>query len=227
MSELGDKIAYLQEFVTDERNLLFKQLIQNRTNYITLVLEDLYQPHNISAVLRSCDCFGVQNIHIIENENHFQDNAEISRGAREWLSLHHYRQEEKNTGAAIRALRQQGYRIIATTPHQNDVLIDDLDIHAGKMAFLFGTELTGLSEEALELTDEYVKVPMYGFTESYNVSVCAALLMYSVVQRLHCSDIDWRLPEENREEVLFAWYCNAIKASDQILGRYEEIRQSL
>ena len=117
-------------------------------------------------------------------------------------------------------LKSQGYRIVATTPHERDTFIDDIDLYKGKMAFFMGTELTGLSNDVLSRADEFVKVPMYGFAESYNVSVCAALLMYSVVQRLRQTDIDWHLPEEERYEVLFAWYKRSIKASAQILERF-------
>lgn len=219
-TSLPSTIEYLKQFVSDDRNALFDRLIRHRTEYLTLVLEDLYQPHNISAVLRSCDCFGVQNVHVIERQYTFEDNSEISMGSRDWLTLHRYPQGPDNLAEAIRTLRGQGYRIIATTPHERDVMIDDLDLARGKMAFLLGTELTGLSAEALEMADEYVKVPIYGFTESYNVSVCAALLMYSVVQRLHCSGIPWQLSGTSRDRVLFAWYRNAVKSVDRILERY-------
>ena len=222
IQEIREKVAYLRNFVTDQRDRLFNKLIQERTGYMTLVLEDLYQPHNISAILRSCDCCGVQHVHVIERENRFQDNTEISLGAREWLTLHHHHGEKDNTLAAIRTLKEQGYRIIATTPREKEVMIEDIDLHRGKMAFFLGTELTGLSEKALTMADEYVKVPIYGFTESYNVSVCATLLMYSVAQRLRQSAVDWHLSEEEQQRVLFAWYTNSIKASTQILKRYDE-----
>ncbi|MFR7878446.1 MAG: TrmH family RNA methyltransferase [Butyricimonas paravirosa] len=182
-----------------------------------MVLEDFYQQHNCSAVLRSCDCFGIQNVHVIENMNSFTDNSEISMGAADWLTVHRHRKRENNTVETIEMLKSQGYRIVATTPHERDTFIDDIDLYKGKMAFFMGTELTGLSDDVLSRADEFVKVPMYGFTESYNVSVCAALLMYSVVQRLRQTDIDWHLPEEERYQVLFAWYKRSIKASAQIL----------
>jgi len=217
-----EKVNYLKEFVLEQRKTLLERMIQERTGYITVVLENLYQQHNCSAVLRSCDCFGVQHVHVIENENTFTDNAEISMGASDWLTLHRYRGTANNTMTAIRALREQGYRIVATTPHEQDQFIDDIDLNRGKMAFFFGTELTGLSDEVLREADEFVKVPIYGFMESYNVSVCAALLMYSVVQRLRRSTIDWRLSPADRDEVLLAWYRHSVKASAQILERFEQ-----
>ena len=206
MHTVREQVEYLSEFVTDYKNDLFRRLIAERTSYVTMVLEDFYQQHNCSAVLRSCDCFGIQNVHVIENMNSFTDNSEISMGAADWLTVHRHRKRENNT--------------VETTPHERDTFIDDIDLYKGKMAFFMGTELTGLSDDVLSRADEFVKVPMYGFTESYNVSVCAALLMYSVVQRLRQTDIDWHLPEEERYEVLFAWYKRSIKASAQILERF-------
>ncbi len=220
MKSAKEQVEYLKNFVTDEKNGLFGRTIDERTDYATVVLEDLFQSHNQSAVMRSADCFGIQDVHIIENRNTYDITSTVSQGAREWLSLYRYGERENNTQAVIDKLRGEGYRIIATTPHQGDVLIDDLDLEKGKMAFFFGTELTGLSDVVIGQADEFVKVPMYGFTESLNVSVCAALVMYSVRQRLRVSPIDWHLSEEKRTEVLLQWYRKAIKASEEILERF-------
>lgn len=215
-----EQLDYLMNFVTDEKNELFHRLIQNRTDYVAIVLEDLFQSHNQSAVMRSADCFGVQEVHVIENRNSYNETSTVSQGAREWLSLFRYREMKNNTQTVIDRLKRDGYRIIATTPHREDILVDDLELEKGKMAFFFGTELTGLSKTVLEQADEFVKVPMYGFTESLNVSVSAALLMYSVTQRLRCSEISWHLPEEKRIEILLKWYQRSVKASDEILERF-------
>ena len=220
MKTLKEQVTYLREFVVDDKNRLFDRLIQERTDYATIVLEDLYQSHNQSAVMRSADCYGIQNVHLIENRNHYDSTSTVSQGAREWLTLHRHKSLENNTQETIDNLRAAGYRIIATTPHTDDVLIEDFDLKRGPMAFFFGTELTGLSDLVISQADEFVKVPMYGFTESLNISVCAALVMYSVTRRLLESDIDWHLSEVRRDEVLFQWYRNAIKASGEILERF-------
>lgn len=225
MKSEKEQLEYLKGFVTDEKNALFDRLIRERTSYVTVVLEDLYQSHNQSAVMRSADCMGIQHLHLIENRNSYDTHSTVSQGAREWLTLHRYREEQNNTPAAIRQLRREGYRIIATTPHTRDVLIDDLDLEKGKMAFFFGTELTGLSSCVLEEADEFVKVPMYGFTESLNVSVCAALVMYSVMQRLKRSSMEWQLSENERIRIALQWYKNAVKASDEILERFESMSE--
>ena len=186
------------------------------------MLEDLYQSHNQSAVMRSADCYGIQNIHTIENRNQYDETSTVSEGAREWLSLHRHQELANNTQSTIDELKAAGYRIIATTPHTNDVMVDDLDVEQGKMALFFGTERTGLSDTVISQADGFVKVPMYGFSESLNVSVCAALIMYSVMQRLRKSDVDWHLSESRKNEVLFQWYRNAIKSSDKILERFNQ-----
>lgn len=220
MKTIEEQVEYLSNFVVDEKNALFNRLIQERTDYVTVVLEDLYQSHNQSAVMRSADCYGIQNVHLIENRNHYDSTSTVSQGAREWLTVHRHRELEDNTQTTIAQLKTEGYRIIATTPHTRDVFIDELDLEKGKMAFFFGTELTGLSEKVISEADEFVKIPMFGFTESLNVSVCAAITMYSVTQRLRQSNLDWHLSEQRQYEVLFQWYRNAIKASDEILERF-------
>lgn len=170
--------------------------------------------------MRSADCYGIQHVHLIENRNSYDMTSTVSQGARDWLSIHRHKELENNTQATIDQLRAEGYRILATTPHANDIFVDDIDLKKGKMAFFFGTELTGLSELVIDQADEFVKIPMYGFTESLNVSVCAAITMYSVTRRLRRSDIDWHLSDRAKDEILFKWYKNAIKASGEILERF-------
>ncbi len=220
MKTIEEQVKYLREFVVDDKNALFERLIQERTDYVTIVMEDLYQSHNQSAVMRSADCYGIQNVHLIENRNRYDSTSTVSQGAREWLTIHRHRKSGNNTPEALAELKSAGYRIIATTPHTNDVLVDELDLAKGKMAFILGTELTGVSDTVFEQADEFVKVPMYGFTESLNVSVCGAIIMYSVMQRLRRSGIDWHLTDKRKSEVVFQWYKNAIKASDEILERF-------
>src|SRR5690606_12525524 len=145
-------------------------------------LENLFQPHNASAVLRSCDGFGIQDIHIIENYNKYKPNREIDMGSSKWLNTIKYKEKENNTVECIRHLKSKGYKIVATTPHENDCLIDDLPLDQ-PTALLFGTELTGLTKEALNEADAFVKIPMFGFTESFNISVSVALALYSVTQK--------------------------------------------
>ncbi len=207
--------AFLSTYLTDQRKQLFDQVIQYRTRHITVVLEDIYQPHNASAVLRSADLTGIQDIHIIENRNQYEVNPEVAMGSSKWLNLIKYNESNENTLKAYESLRKQGYRIVATTPHTNDKNLDEISID-NKMALVFGTELKGLSETAIQNADEYLRIPMYGFTESYNISVSAALTLYTLTEKMRKSDIPWQLSEEEKLDILLEWTRRSIKRSDLI-----------
>jgi len=210
-------IKILADMVSEKRLAKFHCVLQNRTRYITVVLEDLFQSHNASAVIRSCDCSGIQDIHLIENNFEFTENPDVALGASQWVNLIKYNTEQNNTLNAIKVLKKQGYRIVATTPHTNDTKIQDLDLTKGKIALLFGSELPGLSDIALQNSDEFVKIPMFGFTESYNISVSAAICLYELVSRLHKSDIIWQLKNSEKEVVLADWLMKSVKNSKNIL----------
>ena len=188
-------------------------MLSNRTRHITVILEDIYQPQNASAVLRTCDLTGIQDIHIIENKNKYDVNPDVAVGSSKWLNLIKYNAEPENTAKAIHSLKKEGYRIIATTPHKKDQSLDEIPLD-GKMAFLFGTELNGLSDAAIELADEFVRIPMYGFTESYNISVSAALLLFTLTQKLRKSEIMWHLTDEEKIKIKLDWARKTIRRSE-------------
>jgi len=210
---------YLFEFISENKKELFKKIIEDRTRHLTVVLEDTYQPHNASAVLRSCDLFGVQDVHIIENTNEYTLSEQVAMGSSKWLTLKKYNEQKENTLACFDALRKEGYRIVATTPHTKDVMLVDLPLDQ-KTALVFGTELTGLSDVAIENADAYVKIPMYGFTESFNISVSAALSLYQLTENLRKSDINWQLSEEEKIDIQIAWAMNVIKKSELIVEAF-------
>ena len=204
-------IKYLEEFVNPARVELLNKNLNNRTQYITIVLEDIFQPHNSSAILRSCDCFGIQDIHIIENRNKYLPNSEIALGAEQWLTLTKYNNSSNNSAEALTSLKNKGYRIIATTPHDNCHLLTDFDLSEGKCAFVFGTELTGVSQTVENMADGFIKIPMYGFTESFNISVSVAILLYQLTQKLHTSDLNWHIEGSEKLNIKLKWLRNSIK----------------
>ncbi len=204
-------VAYLSDFMTESRRNKFEEIVKNRTRYITVVLEDIYQPHNASAVLRSSDCFGIQDVHIIENQNRYEVNPDVALGSSKWLSLIKHNTEKNNTPAAIALLKSRGYRIIATTPHKDDISLQQLDLSIGPVALMFGTEMRGLTPDAIALADEYMKIPMYGFTESFNISVSVALSLFYLTEKLRNSNIKWQLNETETTEVLLEWARESIK----------------
>lgn len=205
---------YLSEFVTENKKKKFDEIATKRTRYITVLLEDIYQPHNASAVLRTCDCFGIQDVHIIENQHEYLVNPEVALGSSKWLNMIRYQGKENNTPDAIKNLKDQGYRIVATTPHQDDVNLGDLSLEKGPLALVFGTELRGLTGKALALADEFVKIPMFGFTESFNISVSAAIVLFSLTERLRKSQLHWQLSEMEMFETKIFWAKQTIKCSD-------------
>lgn len=211
-----DLVSHMSDFVTENRLAAFETVLSNRTRYVTIVLEDIFQAQNASAVVRSCDCFGIQDLHIIENSNDFKVDMEVSLGSDKWLDIYTHNKESSNTQSTIKMLREKGYRIIATSPHRKQVAPGELDLEAGPCAILFGTELTGLSEQAMEQADEYLSIPMYGFAESFNISVSVALILYELRKRLNRSEINWELPENEYLELKLKWLRSTIKMAGQI-----------
>ena len=203
-------IEHLSQFVTEPRKARLEEVLNNRTRHITVVLEDLYQTQNISAVMRSCECYGIQDAYIVENRNEFEIHKDISMGADKWLTLHHYPHAEHNMKQCIDDLHAKGYTVVATLPDEKKTTIQDLPIDR-KTAFLFGTELTGLSEEAVRYADCNALIPMYGFTESFNISNSAAIILSNFSERLRHSDVDWHLGEDEREALYFDWLQKSIR----------------
>jgi tRNA (guanosine-2'-O-)-methyltransferase len=214
-------ISYLTEFISPRRKERFDQVMKHRMNHLQIVVEDLYQAHNASAVLRSCDCFGVQYVHFIENKNTMKVNNEIALGAESWVSIQRYNSEENNTRSCLQKLKNEGFRIVATTPHTKDVTIDKIPVDK-KIALVFGTEIDGITKDVEEMADEFVKIPMYGFTESFNISVSAALCMYELTTRIRQTVKNYHLSEEERTEIYLDWLMNSIEKSDSIVKRYLE-----
>lgn len=214
-------LEYLSEFLTDNRLAQFNKIIEHRTNYITVVLENIFQPQNASAVLRTCDCFGIQNVHIIENFNKFEVDTEVALGASKWLTLHNYSEKANNSLDAIRALKKKGYRIVATSPHINEQQLPDFDISTGKTALVFGSELPGISDIILNEADEFLKIPMYGFTESFNISVSAAMILYDVTEKMRRDErINWQLTDDEKTELKIQWIKRSVKSSKMIEERF-------
>ncbi|HEY8366769.1 MAG TPA: RNA methyltransferase [Bacteroidia bacterium] len=212
-------VEYLSNFITEHKWNLFQDKIQDRTRHLTVVVENLFQEHNISAVLRTADCFGLQDVHVIERGYSYKVNDEIALGASKWLDVKHYKGGENNTLDCYKALRDKGYKIVATTPHKDDVNLEEYDF-SQKTALVFGTEKEGLSEEAIEQADAWLKVPMVGFTESLNISVCAAICMHHATWKLRSSGNFPHLSEDEKLEILYRWVKQVIKKPELIENEF-------
>lgn len=203
-------LTYLEGFVTEKRKNLFRQILKNRTRHFTVVLEDIYQQHNSSAVIRSCEIFGIQDVHVIENKYISNVSKNIAKGSQKWLSFHNYKKETNNTKACLNSLKGKGYQLIATSPHHNSCLLHDFDI-TKKSAFIFGVEKTGVSNEVINNADGILKIPMVGFTESLNISVAAAIILENLTYKLRTSSINWNLTHKEQEELYSQWIEKTIK----------------
>ena len=213
-------LEYLESYLTPRRKLLFDRVGSFRTMHFTMVAEDTYQDHNASALIRNCDCFGIQSLHIIEEINKYRLAKGMTQGSDKWVDLHYYSDYTDNTQVCIDHLKRDGYAIVATTPHKNDGEIGEYDINK-KSAFFFGKESTGLSDKVLDQADHFVKIPMYGFSESFNVSVSAALILDSVTGRLRKSEnIDWQITGESLLDLKIDWCIKTIQNGAQIAKKY-------
>ncbi len=208
-------LHFLENILTENRKEKFLKVLQNRTNHFTIAVEDIFQMHNTSAVMRSCEVFGIQELNVIEERYGKNIDKEIAMGAQKWVDINTF----DSVSTCITTLRNKGYQIIATTPHDNDCLLDDFDI-SKPSALFFGTERDGLSDEILQQADGFLKIPMVGFTESLNISVSASIIIQNLTNRLRNSDIDWQLTEEEFLEKRLSWAKNSIKDIKRIEERY-------
>lgn len=208
---------YLADFVTPERLQKFERILKNRTKHFTVVLEDVYQMHNTSAVIRSCEVFGIQEAHAIEVHNKNKIDNEIAMGAQKWVNLNYHNSQEQ----CLRDLRDEGYQIIATTPHKDSCYLSDFDI-SKKSALFFGSEKDGVSEKVMKNADGFLKIPMVGFTESLNISVSAAIILQSLTDRLRKSDVNWQLTKEEKLYYEIEWMKKTARSIKDLLARYEE-----
>jgi len=223
-AERDDLIAFLAQFVTRKRRQKMNDVLDYRTRQITVVLEDIRNPQNSNAVMRSAECLGVQDIHLIENRYQYGPTLAVSRGATKWLSLHHYDETEWNTPNAYQSLRDAGYMVVATTPDDGSLKLSELPVDH-KIALVFGNEEEGATPYAIEQADATLRLPMFGFTQSYNISVSAAFAISHLVKHLHASDIPWQLTENERQELKLDWYRKTIENYELVETRFYSERE--
>ncbi len=210
-------LNYLESIITPERKQRFLEVLEKRSKHFTIAVEDVYQMHNTSAVMRSCEVFGIQDLHIIEQRFSKTIDKQIAMGAQKWVDI----TSHPDTTTCINSLRDKGYQIIATTPHIDSTFLDDFDI-SKPSAIFFGTEKEGLSDEVMQNADGFLKIPMVGFTESLNISVSAAIIIQKLMQRLRKSKIKWQLSEDEIFEKRLDWTRKSIKDIECIERRFYE-----
>ena len=214
-------LHYLEEFVSDKRKETFQKVLKDRTRHFTVVLEDIYQPHNSSAVIRSCDIFGVQDVHVIQNKYSSKVSRHVAKGSQKWLDIKKYNKSATNTQDCLDTLRGEGYQIIATTPHNESCFLHEFDI-TKKSAFVFGVEKEGVSDFVMNQADGFLKIPMVGFTESLNISVAAAIILQHITTKLRTTDVYWKLSDIEKQTLYFNWIQKSIKSIKKISEHYYE-----
>jgi len=222
--DIDNLTSFLSGFITEKRLNRIKEVASKRTRHFAVALENLFQGHNASAVLRTCDCFGIQNVFAIENVNKFQPNEEIALGAEKWLNINHFN-DDKSVENCYAELRRQGYLIAATTPHGNPVPVDEMDVRK-PIALVFGTEKEGLSDEALRGADFTVALPMYGFTESFNISVSAALFMQKVIDKSIAQNVDRFIDENEQKTLIASWILKTVSDPEGLMKKYLEMQKA-
>jgi len=206
---------HLSQFVSDHKKAFVERVLAARTRHVTVVLEDIFQSQNASAVLRTCECMGLQDIHIVENTAKYHLNVRVLKGADKWLTLHRYRAPNvNNTEDCYRRLKAAGYRILLADPAEDGTPINDIDVSQGKIALAFGNELRGVSDYAIQYCDEKIRIPMYGFTESLNISVSVAICLNTIMQKLRSSEEDFRLSALEKNALQLEWFKKIVKRSD-------------
>lgn len=214
-------LAYLEGYITEKRKNTFKKVLNERTRHFAVVLEDIFQPHNASAVVRSCDIFGVQDVYAIENKFTNKVSRHVAKGSQKWLNLNRYKEDGDNTKACLEDLRAKGYQIIGTTPHTDSCVLSDFDV-TKKSAFVFGAEKDGISDYIKKEADGFLKIPMVGFTESLNISVAAAITLNDVTSRLRKTKVDWQLTQEEQKVLYFEWIKTTIKNPEKLIEHYKK-----
>ncbi len=212
-------IEYLSGFINEERKEKLENILNQRTRHVTVVLEDIYQPQNASAVVRTAECLGIQELHVIENRNEYVVNRDVVQGASKWIDINRYNSEENNnTEACLMALKDRGYKIIATSLSKTSMELPDLEIDQ-PLALCFGSEDLGLSDDAYELSDEHMTIPMYGFTQSYNLSVSAGISLYKLCEKIRNSELNWQLSQEDKDNLLIQWLTNSTPNGKALLEK--------
>jgi tRNA (guanosine-2'-O-)-methyltransferase len=217
---IDELIHYLKDSVTEARFRRMQQVLEKRTRHLCVVLEDLYQAHNASAVMRTCDCLGIQDIHFLEEKNSMKVNDEIAMGSEKWLSVYHHNGEQNVKENLYHFLKNKNYSIVVTTPHQKSYYPENIPLDK-PMALIFGTEKEGVSEFWMSRADAFLQIPMFGFTESFNISVSAAIILYTLVRRKEFQ-AHVGLSESERKNILLKWLISSIREGEEMAKNFLE-----
>ena len=206
--------SLLGPFLTDARKEKINQAVEQRTNLFIPVLENIYDQGNISAVFRSCEGMGFGEAHLIQTQEKFKVSARVTRGADDWLNIFSWKDQ-----TPIHELKKRGYQILATS-FDNAKPIEKVNF-AIPTAVIFGNEKQGVSPETLNICDGTVFIPMRGFSQSFNISVAAALFFYHVRRELETKSLIEKGEYQNylRSEYILRCISNPENLFKEVLMR--------
>ena len=213
-----ERLEYMTQFITDERREVLQKTAAQRTQYMRIMTENMFHPQNASAIMRHCEAFGIQQIHTVEDKCKFDPSVNIVRGTQKWVDVEHH----ATTAEALTTLKEEGYRIVATTPHRCSATPETFDVTKGKFALVFGTEHAGISDEVIAAADDFLMIPMCGMVESLNVSASAAILIYMLSERIRQSVDGWQLTPEQELRLLTRWTMSSVRDYEAILRKAEQ-----
>ncbi len=219
--KLLQRIAFLEQHISAHRLQKIKNVLAQRTRHLTVVLENLYHPENGNAVMRSVECFGLQEMYVVQEKYDWKYSLKIARGAAKWTDVHAYSSENGGAAACYQQLRERGYQLVATDPQPGSFTAQNLDI-SKPVALIFGTESTGVAPETLAMADARIHIPMVGFTESFNISVSAGILLAQLRQRLEAEVPHWQLTEADQVAIYADWLAKSVRHADALLRVFEK-----
>ncbi len=222
--------AALLPLVTDERIARIDRVLAARLQSVAAIVEDTYDPHNAAATIRTCEALGLQDLHVVAASERFAAAKGVTRGAHQWIDVHDWARPED----AAAALHARGARIYAAMPGATASVasrnprvasstaalsIDEVDVTA-PIAVMFGNEHAGLSDAAVRACDATVAVPMFGFTESFNLSVTVALATSRLAARRRAQlGATGDLDDARRVHLRARWLAASVRAAELVLAR--------
>ena len=211
---------FLESLLSPQRLETLRITLDSRLGDISLVLDNLFDPHNMGAITRTAEALGVQDIHTIERDTSLDLSSKVTKYSDKWITFHRH----QSISHCIKALREDGFQILAAQMTRNAVPVQDVEIHANtKIAVVAGNEHAGVSDEICSLADKQVIIPMYGFTESFNVSVATALVLSDFVRkkRAAIAPETGTLTEKRKNRLYDEWLQKAVKKSDTLLRAFQ------
>jgi tRNA (guanosine-2'-O-)-methyltransferase len=208
-------IEALRPQTSDERMERIENVLDARVDSVTVVIENLYDPHNGAAAMRSVEAFGLTTMHFVDPGERFTASSKVTIGCDKWVNSEHH----QGIDNCAKAIHEQGGLLYATLPDA-DLTLEDVDV-SKPVALVFGNEHDGLSERAIEVCDRAVRIPMFGFTRSFNLSVSVALCLSRVTaRRREHLGASGDLEEAERTRLRARWYALGVRGVEGIIARH-------